>query len=99
MAVLCLHCCTGFSLIAECGHLMVVLLLLWSTGSRECGLQQLQRMGSVVGAPGLQSTGSIAVVHGLNCSIAYGIFLDQGSNLCLLLWQVDSLPLSHHGSP
>ena len=28
-----------------------------------------------------------------------GIFLDQGSNLCLLRWQVDSLPLSHQGSP
>ena len=24
-----------------------------------------------------------------------GIFLDQGSNLCLLHWQADSLPLSH----
>ena len=24
-----------------------------------------------------------------------GIFLTQGSNLCLLDWQVDSLPLSH----
>ena len=28
-----------------------------------------------------------------------GIFLDQGSNLCLWHWQVDSLPLSHQGSP
>jgi len=31
-----------------------------------------------------------------------GIFLTQGSNLCLLCllhWQVDSLPLSHLGSP
>ena len=31
-----------------------------------------------------------------------GIFLAQGSNLCLLHhlhWQVDSLPLSHRGSP
>ena len=31
-----------------------------------------------------------------------GIFLTQGSNpslLCLLHWQVDSLPLSHQGSP
>ena len=25
------------------------------------------------------------------------IFLTHGSNLCLLYWQVDSLPLSHHG--
>ena len=28
-----------------------------------------------------------------------GIFLTQGSNLCLLYWQVDSLLLSHLGSP
>ena len=27
------------------------------------------------------------------------IFPTQGSNLCLLCWQVDSLPLSHLGSP
>ena len=26
-------------------------------------------------------------------------FLDQGSNPCLLPWQVDSSPLSHQGSP
>ena len=28
-----------------------------------------------------------------------GIFLTQGLKLCLLLWQVDSLPLSYLGSP
>ena len=28
-----------------------------------------------------------------------GIFLTQGSNPCLLHWKVDSLPLSHQGSP
>ena len=28
-----------------------------------------------------------------------GIFLTQGSNLSLLHWQVDSLPLRHQGSP
>ena len=44
-----------------------------------------------------QSVGSVAVVHGLNCSEACGIFPDQGSNPCLLHWQVDSLPLSHQG--
>ena len=31
--------------------------------------------------------------------ILQGIFLDQGLNLRLLHWQVDSLPLSHQGSP
>ena len=44
-------------------------------------------------------TGSIAAAHGLSCSSACGIFLDQGSNLCLLHGWVDSLTLSHQGSP
>ena len=39
------------------------------------------------------------LVHRLSCSTACGIFLDQGSNLCLLHWQMDLLPLSHQGSP
>ena len=30
-------------------------------------------------------------------SAACGIFLDQGSNPCILHWQADSLPLSHQG--
>ena len=61
---------------------------------------RLQGMpASVVVIHGLQSTGSIAVVHGLFCPTACGIFLDQGSNQCPLQWQADSLPPSHHGSP
>ena len=32
---------------------------------------------------------------GLSCSVACGIFPDQGLNLCLLHWPADSLPLSH----
>ena len=39
------------------------------------------------------------MVHGLSCSMAHGIFPDQGSNACLLHWQEDSLPLSHQGNP
>ena len=35
----------------------------------------------------------------LSCSTAYGIFPDQGLDLCLLHWQVDSYPLYHQGSP
>ena len=52
-------------------------------------------MGSAVADPRLYSTGSIVVVHGLSCSEACGIFLDQGSNSYLLPWQADSLPLSY----
>ena len=52
-----------------------------------------------VAAAGLQSTGSIVVAHGLCCFLACGFFPDQESNPCLLHWQVDSLSLSHQGSP
>ena len=83
--------CTGFSL--------WWLLLLWSTGSGAHGLQSLWPTGSVVVAPGLQSIGSILVAHRRGCPMAYEIFPDHGSNLCLMHWQADSLPLSHQGSP
>ena len=32
---------------------------------------------------------SIVLVHGLSCCQACGLFLDQGSNSCLLHWQAD----------
>ena len=52
----------------------------------------------------LQSTssrraGSVVVAHGSSCSVACGIFPDQGSNPCTLYWQADSQPLRHQGSP
>ena len=53
---------------------------------------------SGVGVQGLSGCGSLALepvvmAKGLSCSVARGIFLDQSSNLCLLHWQEDSLPL------
>ena len=42
---------------------------------------------------------SVVVAHGLSCSAACGISLDQGSNPCPLHWQTDSQPLHHQGSP
>ena len=39
------------------------------------------------------------MAHRLSCSVACGIFPDQGSNLCPLHWQADSQPLRHQGSP
>ena len=37
---------------------------------------------------------------GVGCHfLLQGIFQTQGSNPCLLHWQVNSFPLSHHGSP
>ena len=74
------------------------LFLLWSTGSRMHGFQELQHVGSVVTVPRLQHTGSRAVVQQLNCCKTCRIFPSQGSKPCLLHWQVDSLPLSHQGS-
>ena len=74
----------GFSLVAT---------LLWCTGFSWWWLVLLAEHG-------LSGTwASLAVTHGLRCSTACGIFLDQGLNLCLLHWQADSLPLSHQGSP
>ena len=77
--------CVAFSSCGEQGLLFVAvhgLLLLRRTGSRHagfssCGSQALERR-----------LGSVA--HGLSCSVACGIFLDQGSNPCPLHWQVDS---------
>ena len=54
---------------------------------------------SVVAAPGLQSSGSVAVVHGLSCSATCGIVPDQGRNWVFLHWQANSSPLNHQGNP
>ena len=54
------------------------------------GAQALGAQGSVVAAPGLQSTGSLVVAHGLSCSQACGIILDQGSNQQPLHFKADS---------
>ena len=48
---------------------------------------------------GSRRTSSVAVAHGPSCSVACGIFPDQGSNPCPLHWQADSQPLRHQGSP
>ena len=75
------------ALVLVCGLSLQWLLSLRSTGFRAHQLQYLQREGSVV------------VVHGLSCPEACGSFLDQGLNLGLLLWNMDSYPLDHQGSP
>ena len=45
------------------------------------------------------STGSLFVAPRLSCSMACGIFPDQGWNLCPLHWQADSQLLEHQWSP
>ena len=61
----------------------------WGAQASHCG-------GSSCGSRAL---GSVLVATGVSCSLAWDIFPDQGSNLCLLHWQEDSWPLSHWGSP
>ena len=39
------------------------------------------------------------MAHRLSCSMACGIFPDQGSNPCPLHWQAASQALHHQGSP
>ena len=77
----------------------------WDGASRG-GAQAYRTQAPLAGARGLRSRGSRAPEHrlgccgkGLSCSAACGIFPDQGSNPCLLHCQVDSLSLSHQGSP
>ena len=64
-----LCCCTGFSLVAVNGGYSLVavpgLLITLASLVKEHGLQGAQ--ASAVVAPGLQSTGSVVVVHGLSC--------------------------------
>ena len=48
---------------------------------------------------GSRRAGSVVVAYGPSCSVACGIFPDQGSNPCPLHWQADSQPLRHQGSP
>ena len=75
------------------------LLLLQSVGSGVNGLQWLQYTGSVVAASGLWSASTKVAARSFSCYAACGIFPDQGLNPRLLHWQVNSLPLSHQGSP
>jgi hypothetical protein len=112
MAVLGLCCCAGFSLVemsrGYSTDAMLRLLIAVVSLVAKHGLQGA--LASVVVASRLQNTGSIVVVQGLSCSMAYGIFLDQGLNPCLLHCQADSSPratweisrlcfLSHAQSP
>ena len=41
-------------------------------------------------AHGLQSMDSVVVACGLSCSVACGVFTDEGSHLCPLHWRADS---------
>ena len=81
-------CCAlvFFSSCGERGLLFVVVRgLLIAVASLVGGTRALGARASVV-----WHVGSVVVAHGPSCSVACGIFPDQGSNRCLLHWQADS---------
>ena len=78
----------GLSLVAASGG---------HSSSRCAGLSLSRPL--LLRSTGSRRTGSVIVAHGPSCSVAYGIFPDQGSNLCPLHCQADSQPLRHQGSP
>lgn len=84
----------SFSGGCEQGFSWLWLPFFWSMGSRACGLQRWPRVDAGVVAPA-RSAASGAVLLRRSCSVACGIFPDQGSNLCPLQWRADALPLDH----
>lgn len=77
-----------------------------SLAVRSEGYSLVQCMGfSLPWLVSLRSAGSMTcelhscgTQHGFSCFVTCGTFQDQGSNLCLLRWLADSLPLCHQGS-
>ena len=86
--------CVGSSFLCE-GFLQ--LQQVGATPSRCAGLSLLRPL--LLQSTGSRRSGSVVVAHGPSCSVACGIFPDQGSNPCPLHWQADSQPLRHQGSP
>ena len=78
----------GLSLVAASGG---------HSSSRCAGLSLSRPL--LLRSTGSRHAGSVVVAQGPSCSVACGIFPDQGSNPCPLHWQADSQPLRHHGSP
>ena len=78
----------GLSLVAASGG---------HSSSRCAGLSLSRPL--LLQSTGSRHAGSVVVAHGPSCSVACGIFPDQGSNPCPLHWQADFQPLCHQGSP
>ena len=79
LAGLDLHCyAEAFSSCGEWGLLSVAM----------CG--RLTAVASLAAEYRIYGAGSTVAAHRPSQSVACGIFLDQGSNLCPLHWQVDS---------
>ena len=78
----------GLSLVAASGD---------HSSSRCAGLSLSRPL--LLRSTGSRRAGSVVVAHGPSCSVACGIFPDQGSNPRPLHWQADAQPLCHQGSP
>ena len=72
--------------------LPVGFLQLRQAGATLCCSARASRCGGFAccGARALGVWASVVVAHGLRCSVACGIFPDQGSNPCPLHWQENS---------
>jgi len=95
-----LCCCAGFSLVVARGAISSCDAQASHCRSLSCcRAQALECLGfSRCGSRDLEHRLS-SCAHGLSCSEAREIFLDQGLNPSLLHWPADSLPLSLEGNP
>ena len=91
----------------RCIYLLVVVGLPcfgWAFSSRRGLLQSFSAWAFHCGgfscweSRALGTQASVVVAHGLCCSVAYGIFLEQGSNRCSLHCKAKSYPLDQEGS-
>ena len=87
--------CGLFPFVASGGRSVVAVASLVEGGLRGMPHQHVFSCGGRA----LRHAASARAARGLSCSAIRGIFPDQGSNPCLLHWQVDSPPLSYQGSP
>ena len=95
-----LPCCVpAFSSCGKRGRLFVALCGFLTAVASRCRARALGLEASVAAARTLESVASAVLAQGISCSVACGIFPDQGLNPCPLQWWADSHPLHHQGSP
>ena len=85
MVALSLRWCSRLSLVvASGGYSSLQCTASYSGVFSCCRAQASGTQASIVVAHSLYNSGSVAVVHGLSCSVACEIFQDRGSNQCPL---------------